>query len=244
MNRHYSLVWNCALRVLQVASELATTRGGGTSGGCGFLRRRTVAAACALILGFALVTPAFAQQATSEGSSSGASAWPYGVPNPYGRLTISYDPLTNTLTIDPQTLITLGEEAALQRLYLDIQKVRFPTRLNVVFEIAPEVEDARVPNLILQPLVENSIKHAVAQSTAPVTLRVCAVADGQTLRITVEDDGGNSANGSEPVGSSIGLANVAERLRAHFGQDGILSSGPSGEGGFRNAMQMPLRRRS
>jgi len=154
------------------------------------------------------------------------------------------DFLRITVTLDPQRLITLGEEAALQRLYLDIQKVRFPTRLNIIFDIGPTVEDALVPNLILQPLVENSIKHAVAQSTEPVTVRVSASADGSKLRVLVEDDGGNAASGGAASGSSIGLVNVAQRLTAHFGSSATLTSVPTDEGGYRNLIVMPLRRSS
>jgi two-component system LytT family sensor kinase len=111
------------------------------------------------------------------------------------------DFLRITLSLDPQRLITVAEETLLQRIYLDILKVRFPTRLNVVFDIPTDVERALVPNLILQPLVENSIKHAVARSTATVTVQVRARAVGEELRIIVEDDGGNSACSSSTTSS-------------------------------------------
>jgi len=154
------------------------------------------------------------------------------------------DFLRTALSLDPQRLITISEEASLQRLYLDIQKVRFPTRLNVVFDIAPNAEDALVPNLILQPLVENSIKYAVARSTAPVTIRLCATAEGDKLRIIVEDDGGNAANPNRPTGNRMGLANVAQRLSAHFGDEASLVHNVRPEGGFRNSMIIPLYRAS
>lgn len=153
------------------------------------------------------------------------------------------DFLRITLSLDPQRLISVLEEVSLQRIYLDMQQMRFPTRLNVDFDIAPEVERALVPNLILQPLVENSIKHAVAQSTTPVTIRVRAEpADHGKLRIIVEDDGGNAAASSAMDCSSIGLVNVAERLAAHFGNDASVAFTPQGRGGFRNVMLIPLRR--
>ena len=153
------------------------------------------------------------------------------------------DFLRTTLSLDPQRLITIGQEAALQRIYLDIQKVRFPTRLNIVFDIAPDVQDALVPNLILQPLIENSVKYAVAQSTTRVTVKVCARADGDKLWIIVEDDGGNAASSGAATGNRMGLANVAERLAAHFGDDAALSFAPLHEGGgFRNTMCIPLER--
>ena len=151
------------------------------------------------------------------------------------------DFLRITLSLDPQRLITLSEEASLQRIYLEMQKTRFPTRLDVAFDIAPEVEKALVPNLILQPLIENSIKHAVAQSTAPVTVRIQARADRHKLRVIVADDGGNAAAAGGADGSKIGLANVAERLDAHFGEEATLSFGQRDGGGFRNVMLIPLR---
>ena len=154
------------------------------------------------------------------------------------------DFLRITLSLDPQRLITLAEETSLQRIYLDILKVRFPTRLNVLFDIPTDVERALVPNLILQPLVENSIKHAVARSTSPVTVQVRARAAGDHLRITVEDDGGNSSEAAPATGNNMGLSNVAERLNAHFTNDASLSSEPQDEGGFRNTILVPLRRRS
>jgi two-component system LytT family sensor kinase len=152
------------------------------------------------------------------------------------------DFLRTTLSLDPQRLITVSEETSLQRLYLDIQQVRFPTRLNVVFDIAPDVDDALVPNLILQPLVENSVKYAVARSTAPVTIRICAKAEFDKLRIIVEDDGGNAVSPSAAAGNRMGLANVAQRLSAHFGDDATLVHDVRPEGGFRNSMIIPLYR--
>src|SRR4051794_2064603 len=74
------------------------------------------------------------------------------------------DFLRVTLGLDPQKLITLAEETKLQQIYLDIEKVRFPQRLQVRLEVPPELEDVRVPSLITQPLIENSIKYAVARS--------------------------------------------------------------------------------
>jgi two-component system LytT family sensor kinase len=151
------------------------------------------------------------------------------------------DFLRTTLSLDPQRLITVGEETSLQRLYLNIQQVRFPTRLNVIFNIAPDVEGALVPSLILQPLVENSIKYAVARSTSPVTVNIRAKADGEKLQIIVEDDGGNASSSSLATGNRMGLANVAERLSAHYADDASLDFGAQREGGFRNTIIVPLR---
>jgi two-component system LytT family sensor kinase len=154
------------------------------------------------------------------------------------------DFLRIALSLDSHGLITIHEETSLQRIYLDIQKVRFPTRLNVVFNIAPEIENALVPNLILQPLVENSIKYAVARSTTPVTVKICAEADAGKLHIIVEDDGGNAAIQGSERGNRMGLKNVAERLSAHFGDDASLVYSAHPQGGFRNSMHIPLHKAS
>jgi len=151
------------------------------------------------------------------------------------------DFLRITLSLDPQRQITLKEEVALQRIFLDIQKVRFPTRLDVAIDIDAGAENALVPNLILQPLVENSIKYAVARSSLPVTLSIRAVADGDRLKIVVEDDGGDAGRDGRSKGAHVGLANVAERLAGHYGEEVKFQFGASPESGYRNTIEMPLR---
>ena len=79
-----------------------------------------------------------------------------------------------SLTGDPTEDVPLTEEIRMQQLYLDIEKVRFPERLVARFEIAPEVANASVPGLILQPLVENAIKYGVSRSSSPVTIAIRA----------------------------------------------------------------------
>jgi two-component system LytT family sensor kinase len=149
------------------------------------------------------------------------------------------DFLRVTLSLDPQRLIQLHEEISLQRSYLEIQKVRFPTRLNVIIDIAPEVENALVPNLILQPLIENSIKHAVAKSSAPVTVTIQARTNGGKLEIKVKDNGAETTNSRAARGTGFGLVNVAARLSAHFGSDAALSFGACEDAGFSNSLVMP-----
>ena len=87
--------------------------------------------------------------------------------------------------------ITLDEEIGLQSLYLDIEKVRFPDRLEVTLDLPDELKAALVPSLITQPLIENSIKHGARRSTAPVRISLEVIArNGRQL--SVEDDGGNA----------------------------------------------------
>jgi len=149
------------------------------------------------------------------------------------------DFLRATLALDPQQLITLGEEIDLQNLYLSVEKVRFPERLNVIVDIPEETKSVLVPALITQPLVENSIKYAVARSTERVALRIVARRSSETMELIVEDDGGNSETAAS-IGERVGLLNVQERLAAHFAGAGAFESGPTPQGGFRNVLQIPV----
>lgn len=146
----------------------------------------------------------------------------------------------SSLAIDPADDITLAEEIQFQRLYLDIEKVRFPKRLEVRTEIPPELERALVPPLILQPLVENAIKHGVARSSRPVTLRIGARAEDSRLILTVENDGGAPPGTNAPDGTGVGLTNVCERLAARFGSAAECDHGPLPGGGYRVTVAMPL----
>lgn len=150
------------------------------------------------------------------------------------------DFLRLSLVLDPQQLITLREELRLQQLYLSIEQVRFPDRLRVSFDVPENLQDALVPSLIAQPLIENSIKHAVAQSTETVNLRIAASTSGDCLELIIEDSGGNAPQASSK-GGHLGLNNVKERLAVHFGDKGRAETGPIANGGFRNLIRMPLR---
>jgi sensor histidine kinase YesM len=86
--------------------------------------------------------------------------------------------------------IALGEEIALAHRYLELQKIRFADRLQIRVEIAPEVGRARVPRLILQPLLENAIRHGVELSRTAVTVEIRAGVREQRLELTVRDHGG------------------------------------------------------
>jgi hypothetical protein len=150
------------------------------------------------------------------------------------------DFLRLSLILDPQQLISLREELRLQQLYLSIEQVRFPDRLRVSVDVPEDLQDAMVPSLIAQPLIENSVKHAVAQSTEPVDLRISATARDDCLELVVEDSGGNAPRTSAK-GGHLGLNNVSERLAVQFGEGARAESGPTSQGGFRNVIRLPLR---
>jgi len=146
----------------------------------------------------------------------------------------------SSLAIDPADDITLAQELDFQRLYLDIEKVRFPKRLDVRTDIPAELEGARVPPLILQPLVENAIKHGVARSSQPVALTIAARAEDSRLVLTVENDCAPAGCDEAPAGTGVGLANVCDRLAARFGTAATCDHGPSPAGGYLVTITMPL----
>jgi hypothetical protein len=147
----------------------------------------------------------------------------------------------SSLTINPTEDVTLAEEIAFQRLYLDIEQVRFPNRLVVDAEIPNGLGKARVPPLILQPIVENAIKHGVAKTADTVTLSIRAREEAGQLVVVVENDRGPVAGeGRCGRGTGVGLANVCERLTARFGDAAECQSGALPGGGYRVTLSMPL----
>ena len=145
-----------------------------------------------------------------------------------------------SLAVNPMEDVTLSEEVELQRLYLEIERTRFGDRLRFDVELDPGSAEAKVPALLLQPLVENALKHGVARSEGTTRIRIRARLAGPFLEIVVENDA--NADGPRSSGETVGLRNVAERLASRFGQDASLETGVIAEGGFRNTLRIPLRR--
>ncbi len=147
----------------------------------------------------------------------------------------------HTLSGDPTGDMALTDEIELQKLYLKIESVRFPDRLRCEIDIDLDVADAMVPGMILQPLVENSVKYGVAATQEAVTITVAAHREGDELVIAVSDDGpGTPVPGA--TSSGIGLENVRDRLRARFGKAASVHFGKPSRGGFRTILRMPLHR--
>jgi hypothetical protein len=145
----------------------------------------------------------------------------------------------HTLSGDPTSDLPLTDEIELQELYLAIEKVRFPDRLTCRIHVADEVAHAMVPGMILQPIVENSVKYAVAASHAKVTIGIEAERRGSELVITISDDGPGTGKTPAP-GCGIGLNNVRDRLRARYGAAGRLEFGKRAQGGFETTVRIPL----
>jgi LytS/YehU family sensor histidine kinase len=148
-----------------------------------------------------------------------------------------------TLSIDPTDDVTLSEEMALQMLYLDIEKARFPNRLQVEVDIPKSLATARVPALLLQPVVENAIKYGVARTRNIVTLSIRAESlDDDMLHVVVENSGVGVAPSppqAERSGTGVGLTNVCQRLAARFGGRAHCSFGATDDGGFRVSLTLP-----
>ena len=146
-----------------------------------------------------------------------------------------------SLVGDPSEDVRLAEEIRLQRLYLEIEQVRFPDRLRLVIDLPDDLRDALVPGLILQPLIENAVKYGVSRSRRPVTISIRASDRDGLLLLTVQDDAEPGAAGKKTEGGTgLGLRNVADRIAARFGDDGYCRVRPSDSGGFLVELAMPL----
>lgn len=143
-----------------------------------------------------------------------------------------------TLSIESSPMIPLTEEIALQRLYLDIERERFSERMLVEFDIPARLDSALVPPLILQPLVENSVRHGVERSEGVTHIRISAEATHGELRIVVIDDA--HPEGRPRPGTKLGLANVRQRLLVHFGESAGLHAGERDKRGYRAEIRLPL----
>ena len=151
-----------------------------------------------------------------------------------------------SLSLDPQADVTLAEEIELQRLYLDIEKTRFPRRLKVDIDVPESVANTRLPALILQPIVENAIKYGVSATREKITLRIAAREQAGRLEIEVTNTGHPDSKPprqrSQPDGTKVGLVNVCQRLDARFGRAASCSFGAIADGGFRVIITLPVTR--
>ena len=150
-----------------------------------------------------------------------------------------------SLSLDPTADVTLAEEIDLQRLYLDIEKARFPDRLHVEIEVPQSLETARLPTLLLQPIVENAIKYGVSKSRKAVIIRIEArhLGDGRmVLDISnrLKNGGQDQLPAATHEGTGLGLDNVCQRLEARFGTRANCRFGPMLTGGFKVSLTMPV----
>ncbi|MCC6829138.1 MAG: histidine kinase [Novosphingobium sp.] len=164
--------------------------------------------------------------------------------------------LRYTLINEPTGRVTVAQEVETLKLYLDIELMRFEERLRTTFRIDPASEDALLPSLLLQPLVENAIKYAVTPQESGAEITIATQLIGQNLRITVSDTGpglqsgasdnrlsGVSFDGGEAVSTGVGLANIRDRLAQAYGEQHRFETVEPAEGGFAVVIEIPVERR-
>jgi sensor histidine kinase YesM len=135
--------------------------------------------------------------------------------------------------------VTLAAELELLERYLDLERVRFGDRLEVMRSVEPEWLAARVPSLVLQPLVENAIRHGIARRRGPGRVHIEVARAGDRLRLEVRDSGAGFPE--PPAREGIGLANTRARLQQLYGSEQRMELGTAAEGGARVTLEIPLR---
>jgi sensor histidine kinase YesM len=153
--------------------------------------------------------------------------------------------LSDLLRMSLQTLgvqeTTLKEELDFLSKYLEIEQTRFRDRLTVVFDVHPDTLDALVPNLILQPLVENAIRHGIGPKPSPGRVEISAKRAGDVLEIEVRDNGvGLSAARITDFNRGVGLTNTRSRLQHLYGGDHRFEFRQRPGGGLQVLIAIPL----
>jgi two-component system, LytTR family, sensor kinase len=136
--------------------------------------------------------------------------------------------------------VPLAEELEFTRKYLDIQKVRFADRLQFTVDVPQELFPAQVPSLILQPMVENAVKHGIAKRVQGGSIRIAAFRSNGRLTLSVYNDGPGLPAGREEAHSGIGISNVRTRLQGLYGDGFDLSLRNQEPGGVEVLVSLPL----
>jgi LytS/YehU family sensor histidine kinase len=138
--------------------------------------------------------------------------------------------------------ITLREEMDFVRGYLEIEQTRFHDRLQVSYDVAPETLDVRVPNLLLQPIVENAVRHGISKSSKSGLIQIKSERQGDRVILTVRDNGpGLKSNGhSQSSNFGIGLSTTRTRLQFLYGGDHSLALNNLAAGGLEVRMNVPM----
>ncbi|HWK36945.1 sensor histidine kinase [Sphingomonas sp.] len=150
--------------------------------------------------------------------------------------------LRYTLANEPTAHVTVAQEVETLKLYLEIEKMRFESRLRTEFTVEPRVEKARLPSLLLQPLVENAIKYAVTPQEEGADIAVVARLNGDRVQITVSDTGPGliAAKPRPSLSTGVGLANIRDRLAQAYGPDHRFETRSAPGKGFRVEIEFPF----
>jgi two-component system LytT family sensor kinase len=164
--------------------------------------------------------------------------------------------LRYSLSNEPTGRVTVAEEVETLKLYLGIERMRFEERLRTTFMIDPASAAGLLPSLLLQPLVENSIKYAVAPQESGAEITIATQLVGPNLRITVSDTGpglqseatdnrmsGVSFDGGDLVSTGVGLTNTRDRLVQAYGEQHRFEIIDAPDGGFAVQIEIPFERR-
>jgi LytS/YehU family sensor histidine kinase len=156
------------------------------------------------------------------------------------------DVLRQVLKNDQAHVVSLAEELAFLERYLAIEQIRFSDRLQVRFDVDESLKDAAVPVFILQPLVENALRHGIAKRAEGGVVEITARRSGESLILTIADNGRglNHASAEHTAGNGLGLANIRERLTTLFGTAARLDLRPAPHppGGTVAEVVIPFRR--
>jgi LytS/YehU family sensor histidine kinase len=134
--------------------------------------------------------------------------------------------------------VPLREELDFLSRYAEIEQARFGERLKIEMNIAPDALDALVPNLVLQPLLENAIRHGIEPHARAGRVQVIAKRDGESLHLEVRDNGGGIVNGK--VAEGVGLSNTRARLKQLYFERHDFELGNIGNGGVSVRIRLPF----
>lgn len=149
--------------------------------------------------------------------------------------------LRTTLAVSRQSHTTVGHEIRLIEAYLAIQKVRLDHRLTFTINIAPELQEITIPPMLIQPLVENAIKHGIEPQKRGGTITISIEkTTSQRLIITVQDDGIGLDASAQTKGSGVGLSNIKQRVHALYDNHAQMSIQQPEKGGFKVTIELPI----
>jgi LytS/YehU family sensor histidine kinase len=150
------------------------------------------------------------------------------------------DCLRRVMEDSQRQLVQLGEELEFVQKYLDIQQVRFAERLQLTVDVPRELLPAQVPTLILQPMVENAVKHGIAKRVQGGAIRIAGFRSNGMLTLSVYNDGPSLPGGWDKANAGIGISNVRARLRGLYGNRFEFSMKNQGAGGVEVSVSMPF----
>jgi two-component system LytT family sensor kinase len=151
------------------------------------------------------------------------------------------DFLRRTLQEGREPVRSLAEELEFTDLYMGIEKLRLGDRLTLDYDIEPEATKAQVPQLLLQPLFENAVRHGAARLTGSCRIGFRAHRDNGSLNLSLENDGPETSATADGLKNGVGLANTTARLRLHYGENFTLQYTDRSQGGARVDLTLPYR---